>query len=141
MRTPALTALTVVAALAFGPPAAEAKNQFQLSPRVGGPKTEFKATFVAPATVNGKATDYLLEAVGPPGCASLFEYAGAVQKGARVTMTLTPHDDIVLPDPSPRRWCRGSYIGFVYLSRPVQANLMVGYFGFGVGRQPVSLGG
>jgi hypothetical protein len=55
-------------------------------------------------------------------------------------MTLTASDDLYFG--FRRRWCPGAYVGYVY-----RANLStgpetaIGYFSFGVGRNPVSLEG
>jgi hypothetical protein len=121
--------------------AAQAEHGFQVSPRVGRIRTTFRVTFTAPFRANGRDTDYLLEAVGPPNCASVFEFTGPVSRGEKVVMRLTPADDIVLPG-FRRRWCRGTYVGYVYYQTPgTQPNRFIGYFSFGVGRRPVSLAG
>ncbi len=55
-------------------------------------------------------------------------------------MRLTSLDDLYFK--SRRRWCRGNYVGYVYHSVPRSLrDRVVGYFSFGVGRYPVSLGG
>jgi hypothetical protein len=136
-------------AVAAGAPSAEAapvveaqaEHGFQVAPRVGRPRTVFRVTFKAPFRANGRDTDYVLEAVGPRNCASLFEFTGPVERGENVVMRLTPGNDIILPG-SRRRWCRGSYVGYVYYQTPgFQPNRLIGYFSFGVGRRPVSLEG
>jgi hypothetical protein len=116
-----------------------ARYDFRVSPRVGAAATTFRATFNAPFRADGNETDYVLEGVGPRRCASLFEFTGPVRRGQRVVMRLTPADDILLPSVR-RRWCRGSYVGYVYYQTPgFQPNRFIGYFSFGVGRSPVSL--
>jgi hypothetical protein len=132
-----ITALALVSALALTTTAAEAKYGFRLTPHVGKSRTTFKAIFTAPLATDGEWTDYYLEAVGPPACASIFELSGAVQAGQRVVLRLTPSNDIMITNRL--RWCRGSYVGYVYWSGE-DFDKMIGYFRFGVGRWPVSLG-
>jgi hypothetical protein len=128
-------------AQAKGGSSAGAKYEFRVSPRVGKPTTTFRVTFRAPFRADGNETDYVLEGVGPPRCASLFEFSGPVRRGDRAVMKLTPANDIILPS-SRQRWCRGSYVGYVYYQTPgLQPNKFIGYFSFGVGRIPVSLAG
>jgi hypothetical protein len=132
-----VTALAIASVSALTTSAAEAKYRFRLTPHVGRSTTTFKAIFRAPLATDGLDTDYYLEAVGPPACPSIFELSGAVQAGQRVVLRLTPADDIMIT--YRKRWCRGSYIGYVYWSGP-DSDKMIGYFRFGVGRRPVSLG-
>jgi hypothetical protein len=115
-----------------------AKYDFRVFPRVGTPATTFRVTFTAPFPADGRNTDYSLEGVGPPRCASLFEFStGRTRRGDRVVLTLTPDDDLFLM--SRPRWCPGSYIGYVYYAGPGFRTPLIGYFSFGVGRFPVSL--
>jgi hypothetical protein len=132
-----VTALALASVFALATSAAEAKYGFRLTPHVGRSNTTFKAIFRAPLATDGSDTDYYLEGVGPPACPSLFELSGAVQAGQRVVLRLTPSNDIMIT--YRRRWCRGSYIGYVYWSG-LDSDKMIGYFRFGVGRRPVSLG-
>lgn len=112
-----------------------AKYDFRLSPRIGTPTTKFRATFSAPYE-----GEYVLEAVGPRRCASIFEFTSPVDRGDRVVMRLTAFDDLYFG--IRRRWCRGSYAGYVYWVAPAdRPDRLIGYFVFGVGRSPVSLGG
>jgi hypothetical protein len=141
------TAAAIISILAIAAgtqaPAAAAQEGAGLKafPRIGKPRTIFRVSFTAPFAANGRNTDYLLEAVGPRNCASVFEFSGPVERGEKVVMRLTPFDDIVLPGIR-RRWCRGSYVGYVYYQTPgFEPNKMIGYFRFGVGRAPVSLEG
>jgi hypothetical protein len=53
---------------------------------------------------------------------------------------LTPFEDLYFGNR--RRWCRGSYVGYVYWTAPFyEPDRLIGYFEFGVRRSPVSLGG
>jgi hypothetical protein len=142
-----LAALAVPAAAGGQPPIragdtqaeGQAKYNFRLLPRVGGPMTTFRATFKAPFPADGVNTDYTLEAVGPPGCASVFEFTmDRVRRGQRVVLRLTAFNDLYFG--FRRTWCRGSYVGYVYYTSPgFQPDRLIGYFTFGVGRPPVSL--
>jgi hypothetical protein len=115
-----------------------AKYGFRVFPRVGTPATTFRVTFTAPFPADGRNTDYTLEGVGPPRCASLFEFSqGRTRRGDRVVLTLTPDDDLFLRIRP--RWCPGSYVGYVYHAGPAFRTPLIGYFSFGVGRSPVSL--
>jgi len=116
-----------------------AKYDFRLFPSVGTPTTTFRVSFAAPFRADGEDTSYELEAVGPRGCPSIYEYTrGRVGRGDRVVMKLTPLDDLYLN--TRRTWCRGSYVGYVYYFGKTE-NRRIGYFRFGVGRTPVSLEG
>jgi hypothetical protein len=116
-----------------------AKYNFRLFPRVGTPTTTFRATFKAPFPADGANTDYTLEGVGPPGCASVWQFtSGRVRRGQRVVLRLTPTTSLYFG--FRRSWCRGSYVGYVYYTSPgFQPDRLIGYFSFGVGRPPVSL--
>jgi hypothetical protein len=138
-----LVFVTMLAASLLGGGAAQANGgaryDFRVFPRVGKPTTTFRISFTAPFPAIRADTDYFLEAVGPRRCPSLFEYAGVrVRRGDRVVLRLTSSDDLFFR--SRRRWCRGSYVGSVYHSNLLQ-DRVIGYFSFGVGRFPVSLGG
>ena len=121
-----------------------AKYDFKMFPSIGTPTTAFRVTFSAPFRADGDATTYELEAVGPRGCPSVYEYlprkgalsSGLIRRGDRVVMRLTPFDDLYLNDC--RTWCRGSYVGYVYYSG-IESDRRIGYFRFGVGRSPASL--
>jgi hypothetical protein len=142
-----LAALTAPATAGAQPPIragdtqaeGQAKYNFRFFPRVGSPTTTFRATFKAPFAADGVNTDYTLEAVGPPGCASVFEFtARRVRRGQRVVLTLTALNDLYFG--FRRTWCRGSYVGYVYYTSPgFQPDRLIAYFSFGVGRPPVSL--
>jgi hypothetical protein len=139
-----LVFVTMLAASLLGGGAAQANGgaryDFRVFPRVGKPTTTFRISFTAPFPAIRADTDYFLEAVGPRRCPSLFEYAGVrVRRGDRVVLRLTSSDDLYFR--SRRRWCRGSYVGFVNWSGPGLQERVIGYFSFGVGRFPVSLGG
>lgn len=116
-----------------------AKYNFRIFPRVGTPTTTFRVTFTAPFRADGVETHYTLEGVGPRGCPDLFELTTRpIRRGERVVMNLTAFNDILLANR--RRWCRGSYVGYVYYVTPgLRPNKFIGYFSFGVGRFPVSL--
>jgi hypothetical protein len=135
-----LTPATAGAQAVTGGSAAQApKYDFRVFPRVGTPTTTFRATFKAPFPADGVNTDYTLEGVGPRRCASVFEFSlGRVRRGDRVVLVLTPDDDLFLR--SRPRWCPGSYVGYVYYAGPGFRTPLIGYFSFGVGRSPVSLG-
>jgi hypothetical protein len=136
-----LPALLAVVTLTLGAAEAHAKYGFNVTPKVGTRTTAFTVTFRAPFTVDGMNTEYLLEAVGPPACASVFDFSGAARRGRRVTLHLTPQDDVFLPSWIHHRWCRGAYVGYVYYQAPgMQPNRVIGYFSIGVGRSPVKLG-
>jgi hypothetical protein len=114
-----------------------AKYDFRTFPSVGTPTTTFRVSFTAPAPADGSDTDYILEGVGPRGCPTLYEFVGhRVRRGDRVVMRLTAFDDLYFNERE--RWCRGSYVGYVYYSGTSNDKL-VGYVRFGVGRTPVSL--
>lgn len=138
-RLAVATALVVGGALVASAPVAEARYGFKFGPLMGTPKTTFKATFRAPLPVNGIDTDYHLEAIGPRRCLSIFELTGEKPRGRRIVMRLTPADDILIPARTRRRWCRGSYVGFVIYSSLSGTDRVIGSFSFGVGRAPVSL--
>ncbi|MET0513366.1 MAG: hypothetical protein ABW135_16990 [Thermoleophilaceae bacterium] len=137
--------ITVVAALLIGGGDAQAnrgaKYDFRVFPRVGTPTTTFRVTFNAPFAADGVDTDYTLEAVGPRRCASVFEFTiRPTRRDDRVVLTLTASDDLFFGNR--RRWCRGSYVGYVYYTTPGSLpNKLIGYLSFGVGRFPVSLAG
>jgi hypothetical protein len=118
---------------------AQAKYNFRLSPRVGTPTTTFRATFKAPFPADGVNTDYTLEGVGPPGCASVWQFTrGPVRRGQRVVLRLIAVNSLYFG--FRRTWCRGSYVGYVYYTSPgFQPDRLIGYFSFGVGKPPVSL--
>ena len=134
----------LLVACLFVAPAAEAKYGFKVSPRVGGPRTVFKVSFVAPVEVDGFEEDYWLEGIGPPLCPVLFETSGRERSGKRVVMPLTPHDDLSSFTNIPRvdRWCRGTYVGVVYFTDDTSVNdSIIGRFRFRVGpRPPLGLG-
>jgi hypothetical protein len=137
-----LCLVVLAAALVLGGSDAQANGgaryHFRVFPTVGTPTTMFRATFIAPFRANDQDTWYALEAVGPRGCPSIFEVTGRpIRRGDRVVMRLTAFDDLFLN--TRRTWCRGSYIGYVYFSGETM-DRTVGYFRFGVGRRPVSLG-
>ena len=113
-----------------------ARYDFRVSPRVGTPATTFRVTFSAPFP-----GEYTLEAVGPRRCASVFEItSGRIRRGDRVVMRLTAFDDLYFG--TRRRWCPGSYVGYVYWTAPgFRPDRLIGYFRVGVGRFPVTLGG
>lgn len=136
----AVVAITALAASLIGGAEAQANgDDLRVSPRVGTPTTTFRVTFTAPFRTNGVSTDYTLEGVGPRSCPSLFEFTlRPTRRGDRVVMRLTAFDDLFLG--VRRRWCRGSYVGYVYFSAPLR-DVLIGYFSFGVGRSPVSLEG
>ena len=115
-----------------------ARYDFRVFPRVGTPATTFRVAFTAP--FRGGVDEYTLEAVGPRRCPSVFEFPrGLVRRGDRVVMRLTPSDDLYFR--SRRRWCRGTYVGYVSYTPPASlSDRVIGYFSFGVGRYPVSLG-
>lgn len=115
-----------------------AKYDLQVSPRVGKATTTFRVTFNAPFRTDGEDSNYTLEGVGPPRCPSLLEMTldEPTRRGDRVELTLTPANDVFFA--FRRRWCRGSYVGYVYFSGLV-SDRFIGYFSFGVGRAPVSL--
>ena len=136
-----LAVVSLTAALLTGGADAQANGgaryDFRVLPRVGTPATTFRVAFTAP--FRGSEDDYTLEAVGPRRCPSVYEYnRGEVRRGDRVVMRLTPSDDLYFR--SRRRWCRGTYVGYVYYPGLVY-DRVIGYFSFGVGRFPVSLGG
>ena len=116
-----------------------AKYNFRILPRVGTPTTTFRVSFKAPFPADGRNTDYTLEGVGPPGCASVFEFTmGRVRRNQTVVLQLTALDDLYFG--FRRTWCRGSYIGYVYYTSPgFHPGRLIGYFSIGVGRFPVSL--
>lgn len=70
------------------------------------------------------------------------------RRGDRVELALTAADDVFFHASRRQgaqrrrdadvRWCRGSYVGYVYFSGLVSDRL-IGYFSFGVGRSPVGL--
>jgi hypothetical protein len=123
-------------------PVAEAKYGFKASPRVGGPTTTFRLSFVAPFAANGRNAEYFVEGIGPSSrCPEIYDFGGHAVRGRREVLRLTPRDDIVLARRS--RWCRGSYVGVVYFQDTTSNsdNVLIGYFSFGVGRFPISLGG
>jgi hypothetical protein len=115
------------------------KYNFRVFPRVGTPTTTFRVSFTAPFRADGVETNYTLEGVGPRGCPDLFEFTTEpIRRGQRVVMNLTAFNDVLLANR--RRWCGGSYVGYVYYVTPgFQPNKFIGYFSFGVGRFPVSL--
>jgi hypothetical protein len=127
----------LLVACLFVAPAAEAKYGLKVSPWVGGPRAVFKVSFVAPAAVDGRETDYYLDAIGPPPCPAIFEFSGRAARGKRVVMRLTPRDDLspFANVPGVVRWCRGSYVGVVYLkyTREDEPNLLLGRIRFRVG--------
>lgn len=116
-----------------------ANYNFRILPRIGTPTTTFRVSFKAPFPADGRKTDYTLEGVGPPGCASVFEFTmGRVRRNQTVVLQLTALDDLYFG--FRRTWCRGSYIGYVYYTSPgFQPGRLIGYFSIGVGRVPVSL--
>jgi hypothetical protein len=122
---------------------AEARYGLRVTPSVGKPTTTFKVSFRAPLAAVGAESDYVLEGIGPPGCASIFEYRETARRGERVVLRLTPDDDILLPERLHRRWCRGSYVAVVYWSSETGAETdrLLGVLSFGVGRSPISLTG
>jgi hypothetical protein len=129
--------------------AAGAKYDFRVFPRVGTATTTFRVTFNAPYRTDGEDSDYFLEGVGPPRCPQLFEATvEPTRRGDRVELELTAANDLFLAFQRRRaqgqrdaavRWCRGSYVGYVYWSG-LATTRFIGYFSFGVGRSPVSLG-
>jgi hypothetical protein len=123
----------LLVACLFVAPAAEAKYGLKVSPRVGGPRTVFKVSFVAPIAVDGAESEYWLEGIGPPLCPALIEFSGRAGRGKRVVLRLTPRDDLS-PFTNVRRvvrWCRGTYVGVVYLSN--DTDFLIGRFRFRVG--------
>ena len=137
-----VVAMTVLAAALIGGGDAQAygaaKYDFRVFPRVGTPTTTFRVAFNAPYPADGDATYYSLEAVGPRRCANVFEFTGSTVSLDRVVLKLTPSDDLYFGNR--RRWCRGSYVGYVYYTSPADLpDRLIGYFSFGVGRFPVSL--
>jgi|SRR5215211_1485730 len=128
---------TFVLAAAVAQANGGAKYDFRTFPTVGTPTTTFRVSFTAPSPINGNDTDYILEGVGPRGCPTLYEFVGhRVRRGDRVVMRLTAFDDLYFNERE--RWCRGSYVGYVYYSG-TDDDKLVGYVRFGVGRAPVSL--
>jgi hypothetical protein len=143
MRRLCFSLIAVAALIMVGAVPAEARYGLRVTPTVGGPATTFKVSFRAPRAAVGSDSDYLLEGIGPPGCAQLFEYRETARRGERIVMRLTPDDDILLPARITHRWCRGSYVALVYWSSEsgAQTDQLIGVLGFGVGRPPVSLTG
>jgi hypothetical protein len=125
-----------------------AKYDFRVTPRVGKATTTFRATFNAPFRSDGEDSNYFLEGVGPPRCPQLLEITlEPTRRGDRVELALTAADDLFFAYRRQRadkrrdaevRWCRGSYVGYVYFSG-LASDRFIGYFSFGVGRSPVSL--
>ena len=116
-----------------------AKYDFRAFPTIGTTTTTFRVTFSAPFRTDGVETDYTLEATGPRRCPNIFEFTLLpIRRGERVVMRLTPFDDLYFN--YRRTWCRGSYVGYVYYTAPIdKPDKVIGYFRFGVGRAPVSL--
>lgn len=127
-----------------------AKYDLEISPRVGKATTTFRVTFTAPFRTDGVDSDYVLDGVGPPRCPQLLEFAPEpARRGDRVELVLTAADDVYFHASRRQgaqrrrgadvRWCRGSYVGIVSFSG-LASDRFIGYFSFGVGRSPVSLG-
>jgi hypothetical protein len=136
-RRAALGLVVLFATFVVGGAGAEAnggaKYDFRVFPSVGTPTTTFRVSFTAPFRTN-EDRSYFLEAVGPRGCPSIFASTGRrIRPGDGVVFELTPSKLDYSGDR--RRWCRGSYIGFVTWD----VERLIGYFRFGVGRAPVSL--
>jgi hypothetical protein len=138
-----LCVAVVFATFVVGGSAAEAnggaKYDFRMFPRVGTPTTTFRVSFSAPFAANASDTDYTVEAVGPRRCPSIFDFTmRPIRRGDHVVIKLTPFDDLYFNNR--RTWCRGSYVGYVYYTAPIdEPDKRIGYFRFGVGRSPVSL--
>ena len=143
MRRLFLTLIALVGLMLALALPAEARYDLRVTPKVGNPTTTFTVSFRAPWAAVGSESDYLLEGIGPPGCAQLFEFRETARRGERVRMRLTPADDITLPARLHRRWCRGSYVALVYWASETgnTSDRLVGVVSFGVGRRPVSLRG
>jgi hypothetical protein len=109
------------------------KYDFTYTPKIGGARTTFVVSFVAPFAER-RMSFYSLEVFGPPGCAASSEVTLTdARAGERVRLRLGP-DDVEVPSPR-RRWCPGRYIGNVQYYRPSgQRNLFIGYVSFRVRR-------
>jgi len=113
----------------------------RISPRIGGPRTVFVATFPAPFDANAlvddeaNATYYQIEAFGPPGCADSGDQTlRRIRKGQQVTLKLG-HSDIFEPHSGVRGWCPGAYIAnVIYVGRQGD-QVLLGNFRFRVRSQ------
>jgi hypothetical protein len=86
------------------------KYGVRLSPREGGPRTVFIASFTAPFDAPKESSFYEIDALGPPGCAESGTWTEKpVAKGQKVTLRLG-RSNVQLPSLGVRRWCPGNYI-------------------------------